>query len=86
MTLLEQIQEGILQLPPEKQSEVLDFVTFLQLRPRELPKALIDANQGGRIKKLLAQLAQMKTFADIADPVEWQRNIRKDRPLPGRAS
>ena len=30
MTLLEQIQNGLRQLPPEKQSEVLDFVSFLQ--------------------------------------------------------
>ena len=32
MTLLEQIQNGLRQLPPEKQSEVLDFVSFLQQR------------------------------------------------------
>jgi hypothetical protein len=33
MTLMEQIQKQIRQLPPESQREVLDFVTFLQLRP-----------------------------------------------------
>lgn len=32
MTLLEQIQDQLRRLPPEKQSEVLDFVTFLQQR------------------------------------------------------
>ena len=43
MTLLEQIQYQLRQLPPEKQGEVLDFVTFLQqkqksteLRPKPL--------------------------------------------------
>lgn len=30
MTLLEQIQQQLRSLPPEKQSEVLDFVSFLQ--------------------------------------------------------
>ena len=30
MTLAEQIQQYVNQLPPEKQSEVLDFVAFLQ--------------------------------------------------------
>ncbi len=30
MTLLELIQKKLQELPPEKQSEVLDFVTFLQ--------------------------------------------------------
>ncbi len=32
MTLMEQIQNQVRQLPPEKQSEVLDFVSFLQQR------------------------------------------------------
>jgi hypothetical protein len=33
MTLLEQIEQQIRQLPPEKQSEVLDFAVSLQQRP-----------------------------------------------------
>jgi mRNA-degrading endonuclease RelE of RelBE toxin-antitoxin system len=32
MTLLEQIQRQLRTLPPKKQSEVLDFITFLQKR------------------------------------------------------
>ncbi len=32
MTLLEQIQKKVEKLPPEKQSEVVDFVSFLQQR------------------------------------------------------
>jgi len=32
MTILEQIQNQLRQLPPEKQSEVLDFVSFLRQR------------------------------------------------------
>jgi hypothetical protein len=32
MTLMDQIQERISQLPPEKQGEVLDFIAFLQQR------------------------------------------------------
>ena len=32
MTLIEQIQHQVSKLPPEKQSEVLDFVTFLRDR------------------------------------------------------
>ena len=32
MTLIEQIEEQLSKLPPEKQSEVLDFITFLQQR------------------------------------------------------
>jgi hypothetical protein len=37
MTLLEQIQKQLKQLPPEKQSEVLDFVNFLQQRASTTP-------------------------------------------------
>lgn len=32
----------------------------------------------------LRQLRQLGTFKKIDDPVAWQREIRKDRPLPGR--
>jgi hypothetical protein len=28
----------------------------------------------------------MKVFSDIADPADWQRKVRKDRSLPGRAA
>jgi len=34
--------------------------------------------------EILAELARLGTFSEIEDPVEWQREIRKDRPLPGR--
>lgn len=32
----------------------------------------------------LRQLRNLGTFQAITDPGEWQREIRKDRPLPGR--
>jgi len=86
MTLMEQIQKQIRKLPPESQREVLDFVTFLQLRPRQQLVSTSGANRKGRIKKSLTQLAKMKVFSDIADPVEWQRQLRKDRSLPGRST
>ena len=85
MTLMEQIQKRLLKLSPEKQREVLDFVAFLQLRPYKLPEPTKEAKRGRKIKELLNQLGTMKTFSEIADPVSWQRNIRKDRSLPGRA-
>ncbi|MCI0555244.1 MAG: DUF2281 domain-containing protein [Anaerolineae bacterium] len=85
MTLMEQIQKRLLKLSPEKQREVLDFVAFLQLHSCKLPEPTKDAKRGKRIKELLTQLAAMKVFSDITDPVDWQRKMRKDRPLPGRA-
>jgi hypothetical protein len=53
------------------------FVTVLDQAPT-LP------NRGKRMAKFLERLAASNAFKDIADPVEWQREIRKDRPLPGR--
>ena len=32
----------------------------------------------------LRTLSRLGTFKEIKDPVAWQRQIRKDRPLPGR--
>lgn len=84
MTLAEQIQNQLRQLPPDKQSEVLDFITFLQERVRASQSAYAEAEREQRIKAALQKLAELNTFADIKDPVEWQRQIRKDRPLPGR--
>jgi len=43
MTLLEQIEKQLSTLPPEKQSEVLDFIAFLQQRANALQPALIVA-------------------------------------------
>lgn len=39
-----------------------------------------------RALKALEELSKMDNnpFHDIKDPVAWQREIRKDRPLPGR--
>jgi len=86
MTLMEQIEKQIRQLPPESQREVLDFVIFLQLRPRQQLIKISVADRRQRIKKSLTQLARMKVFSDITDPVEWQRQIRNDRSLPGRSA
>lgn len=36
------------------------------------------------IREALENLAAIGAFSDIEDPVAWQREIREDRPLPGR--
>lgn len=86
MTLIEQIQKLLLKLSPAQQREALDFVAFLQLRSTKTPELAKDEQRGERIKDAFAQLAKMKTFSDITDPVAWQRNTREDRGLPGRAA
>ena len=85
MTLLEQIQQQLRALPPEKQSEVLDFIAFLKMRLSVSAAAASDKERGKRIKASFQQLEKMKTFSEIADPLKWQREIRRDRSLPGRA-
>jgi len=40
--------------------------------------------QGQRMAKALERLAAANALSHIQDPSEWQREIRKDRPLPGR--
>jgi hypothetical protein len=35
-------------------------------------------------KEAFQKLRQLNPFREIPDPVAWQREIRKDRPLPGR--
>ena len=55
------------------------------VRQRDLTSYTLKS-QREELKKSLEKLAKMKVFADITDPVEWQRQIRKDRPLPGRAA
>ena len=39
---------------------------------------------GQSMAAILEQLAQTGSFAEISDPVEWQRDLRADRSLPGR--
>lgn len=39
---------------------------------------------GERMAAALEKLAASQSVAGIEDPVEWQREVRRDRPLPGR--
>lgn len=41
-------------------------------------------DRGERMAQALAELADMDAFRDIDDPSAWQRQVRTDRPLPGR--
>ena len=45
-----------------------------------------DAARGEKMAAALAKLAQANAFSAIANPAAWQREIRQDRPLPGRSS
>ena len=57
--------------------------------PVEVRVTLVDAADDraarqARIGQILRELTQRNPYRAIRDPVTWQREIRKDRPLPGR--
>ena len=37
-----------------------------------------------RREAALENVRKLNPYRDITDPVEWQRELREDRPLPGR--
>lgn len=43
-----------------------------------------DSERGAMMAEALAELARVGAFSDIEDPAQWEREIRLDRPLPGR--
>jgi hypothetical protein len=51
-------------------------VTFLEPTPA--------MDSGRRAADALDRLAQAGGLSSFGDPVEWQRDVRADRPLPGR--
>jgi len=77
--LSEQILYEVENLPEDMQREVIDFVQFLKAKRQE--QKPYDSQQ---ILSLLQEGRQQNLFASIDDPVAWQKDIRTDRPLPGR--
>jgi hypothetical protein len=81
-TILEQIQRHAAALPLSSQAELLNYVLYLEQKARQ--KMLVASNQARRegLAQALAQAAALNPFAEIADPVAWQREQRQDRALP----
>ena len=84
-TLPEQILENVTGLPQEMQQEALDFVKMLkrQLPHNNSPTHKKSAN-GEQIAEIMTQIANRGTAFKQIDPIAWQREVRKDRPLPDR--
>ncbi len=70
MTLLEQIEKQLSALPPEKQSEVLDFIAFLQQRA--------NASQHVKRRSLKKHTAFRSWKNRKIDAVKYQQNIRAE--------
>ena len=70
MTLLEQIEKQIRDLPPEKQAEVLDFITFLQQRT--------GVSSSLRSRSLKKHAAFGSWTHRKIDAVQYQRDLRAE--------
>jgi hypothetical protein len=83
-----QLISNVKTLPPALQEEALHFVEFLTLKINQSTQSLTcDSNKpnGAKLAQLMTEIAQRgSAFQGIEDPAAWQREIRKDRPLPGR--
>ena len=47
-----------------------------------LEQPIDEMGQGERMAQALEKLATTNTLQSINDPVQWQKEIRKDRPRP----
>lgn len=59
-------------------------VILLLNDPPPKPPPADRATRQARLRQALDALAAAGTFAEIDDAVAWQREVRADRPLPGR--
>ncbi len=78
LTIKQRLLEAIDRAPTEHLESTL---TFLENRLTAQPP---DTDYPARAVSILNQLAQINACATIEDPIVWQKNIRTDRPLPGR--
>ena len=65
-----------------KEKTVKVYVTIVD--EPEIPPVV--AGQGQRMAAALEQLAASNALPDVTDPVAWEREIRRDRPLPDRSN
>ncbi|MCU7836239.1 MAG: hypothetical protein KZQ83_13440 [gamma proteobacterium symbiont of Taylorina sp.] len=86
-------QIDLQELPENAQQEVYDFYLFIKQRVSD--NQFLNTKTDIKLKKqepngkVIATIsdriaARGDAFNDIEDPLQWQRKIRSDRPLPGR--
>lgn len=83
--ITQKIIENLGTLPPDMQEETLNFVQFLKeklLNSKQKQKK--NELNTAKLAQLMEEASKKNLFADIKNPAEWQREIRKERSLPGR--
>lgn len=81
MTLDQAIHEHVVKLPAQAQGEVLDYVLHLEQKAHR--QATDDNQRRQKLTLALERLVAAAPFADV-DAAEWEREQRRERPLPGR--
>ena len=86
MTTLEQLTQTVQRLPDQVQREVLHYALYLADRAagETTPPPEAAFVRSRALGEALEAAAQLNPFAEVADPVAWQRESREDRALPGR--
>ena len=69
---------------PKKYVEDFELVLGQKIQVSE-PLPTTYSQDRKSIQRAIRNLQKIHAYSDIKDPVAWQREIRKDRPLPGRA-
>jgi len=80
------MQGGIV-LPPNYKALYGRNARMILLLDDDLPKLQSAPNRAqrqARLQQALAAVAQAGTFARIEDASAWQRELRTERPQPGR--
>lgn len=80
--LKEVIEQHVDKMPVHLQSQVLNFVLFLEGQSSGSKNDSRVRKQ--KLKKAFDNLVAKNIFKDIDDPVEWVREQRRDRELPYR--
>lgn len=82
MNAAKKIFHHVKQFPEPVQCEVLDIV--LSLHHRSAVHTNITENERRKIlREVMLRLQESRVFSEIENPVMWQRDIRRDRHLPG---
>ncbi len=82
--ILEADADGTLHLPVPIDLRHGKVRVVATLEAEQENKSGISKEKARTPLEALKRLRARGTFREITDPVAWQREIRKDRPLPGR--
>ena len=82
--LYQSVLQKLGQLNPRNLGQLDVFLSILIGHNSPLKKEDTPLKEEKSAVYWLEQLAAINAFSEIEDPVEWQREIRKDRELPFR--